>query len=79
LIGEDFFAYRQYWTSVVGPNLEKPRKPVSAGAAINSLSIFGIALKTGSHLWIFQTLFMRIPIRNTTKWPSFEPIRDLVE
>src|SRR6266446_936631 len=29
----------------------------------------GIAMKTGSHLWIFQGLLIRIPIRKTTKSP----------
>ena len=40
---------------------------LSQGRCSSSLIILGMARKTGSHLWIFQGLLIRKPIRNTTR------------
>src|SRR5664279_4359469 len=53
------------------PHGSTPRNPVcSLGRASSSLIMRGIAIATGSHLWIIHGLLMRAPIRKITKSPS---------
>src|SRR5438067_9151421 len=39
----------------------------ASGCLSSQRSIFGIAMKTGNHLWTFSGRFTRMPIRKTTK------------
>src|SRR5581483_1787747 len=66
---------RQYCTTAGPPTHADPAPSIPfSGCATSSLIIGRITIATGHHLWIFQGLLMRMPIRMTTKSPSISAV-----